>query len=213
MPSSTATRPGDGRTARAERTRTAIVDAHVALMREGVLRPTGEQITERAGVSPRSLWVHFTDLEELFTATAAGILGRQEARLVAVDPGLPLAARVAGFSRQRADGLEDIAPLARASVLREPFSEALRDYHRRHLDLVRAEAATLFAPELAVRPSRSRSLLLDAVVAASTWGTWVTLRDRLGLDVAAARTVLETTVGALLRDVPPAGGTTPDSER
>ncbi len=209
MPSSTATRPGDGRSARAERTRAAIVDAHVALMREGVLRPTGEQITGRAGVSPRSLWVHFSDLEELFTATASEILERQEARFVAVDPGLALRARVAGFCRQRADLLEHIAPLARASVLREPFSDTLRDYHRRHLDLVRAEAESLFAAELTVLPARGRTTLLDAVVAASTWGAWVTLRDRLGLDVGAARSVLETTVGALLGHPP----LTPDQGR
>ncbi len=199
MPSPTVTRSGDGRSARAERTRAAIVDAHVALMLEGVLRPTGEQITRRAGVSPRSLWVHFSDLEELFTATAAEILGRQEARFVAIDPGLPLPGRVAAFCRQRADALEQIAPLARASALREPFSTTLRDYHRRHLDLVRAEAEALFAQELSARPAGDRPVLLDAVVAASTWGAWVTLRDRLGLGAERARLVLEATVGALLR--------------
>lgn len=202
MPSTTASRR-DGRTARAERTRAALVDAHVALMREGVLRPTGEQITERAGVSPRSLWVHFSDLEQLFTATAAEILGRQEAGFVAVDAGLPLRERVGAFCRQRVRALEDIAPLARASVLREPFSATLRDYHRRHLDLVRTEAAVLFASELAALPPGARATRLDAVVAASTWGAWVTLRDHLGLAPDAARAVLVATVGSLLPGLPP----------
>ena len=72
--------PRDRRTARAERTRAAIIDAHIGLLAEGVLQPTGREIASRAGVSSRSLWVHLTDLEELFTATAAETLARQEAR-------------------------------------------------------------------------------------------------------------------------------------
>ena len=43
----------DGRTARSERTRTAIVDAHLQLIREGDLRPTAEKIAKQAGVSLR----------------------------------------------------------------------------------------------------------------------------------------------------------------
>jgi TetR/AcrR family transcriptional regulator, regulator of autoinduction and epiphytic fitness len=49
----------DGRVARAERSRRAIVAAHLALIDEGDLRPTGERIAERAGVSLRSLWTNF----------------------------------------------------------------------------------------------------------------------------------------------------------
>lgn len=59
----------DGRTARAERTRNAIVDAHLALIDEGDLNPTGERIAERAGISPRTLWTNFKDMETLFAAT------------------------------------------------------------------------------------------------------------------------------------------------
>ncbi len=193
-------RPRDGRTARAERTRAAIVDAHIGLLAEGVLQPTGREIASRAGVSTRSLWVHFTDLEELFTATAAETLARQEARFVPVDPDLPLTERVRGFCDQRARVLERLAPMARASVLREPFSDALRDYHRRHLLLVRAEVEALFAAELHGRTPRDRARLVDSVVAACTWGAWSTLRDRLGLDVGRARAAMECTLAALIRD-------------
>ena len=38
----------DGRTARAQRTRAAIVEAHLDLIRAGDLRPTGERIAEAA---------------------------------------------------------------------------------------------------------------------------------------------------------------------
>ena len=60
----------DGRTARSERTRNAIVDAHLRLIHEGDLRPTAERIAKQAGVSLRALWSHFSDLEALFAARA-----------------------------------------------------------------------------------------------------------------------------------------------
>jgi TetR/AcrR family transcriptional regulator of autoinduction and epiphytic fitness len=188
----------DGRSARAERTRAAIVDAHVSLITEGNQRPTGEEITSRAGVSVRSLWVHFPDLEALFAATAAEILARQEAHFQPVDPELPLPDRVERFCRQRAEVLEGIAPLARASVVREPSSPALRDYHRRHLDLVRAELTVLFAGELEAMSAAERAVVLDALVAATTWGAWSTLRGHLGRTTEQCRAAMVLAVAALL---------------
>src|SRR3954471_8996262 len=56
---------GDGRAARSVRTRRAIVDALRALHHEGDLRPTAPRVAERAGVSLRTVWQHFNDLETL----------------------------------------------------------------------------------------------------------------------------------------------------
>jgi AcrR family transcriptional regulator len=57
--------PTDGRTARSHRSRRAIVDAMRALHAEGDLRPTAPRIAERAGVSLRTVWQQFTDMETL----------------------------------------------------------------------------------------------------------------------------------------------------
>lgn len=188
----------DGRTLRARRTRAAIVDAHIRLLDAGSLRPRAEQIAELAGVSVRSVWGHFPDLESLAEATASEVLARQDAIFRPVDPTAPQAQRIAGFCRQRAGLLERIGPLARASALREPFSPALRAYHRRHVQRVADEARILFAPELARAGGDEGASLLDAVVVAATWGAWTTLRDDLGLDRARARSVMVRTVSALL---------------
>ena len=59
----------DGRRLRSERSRQAIIDASLALIEEGVLVPTAQQISERAGVGIRACFLHFTDMENLF-ATA-----------------------------------------------------------------------------------------------------------------------------------------------
>ena len=61
----------DGRALRAQRTRAAIVDAHIRLLDAGSLRPRAEQIAQAAGVSVRSVWGHFPDLESLAEATAS----------------------------------------------------------------------------------------------------------------------------------------------
>lgn len=93
----------DGRSARAERTRQAVIDAHIALIRDGELKPTGAQIAERARVSLRSLWGHFGDLETLFSATGAELMRRQDDAHEPVDPSLPLAERIDRYCRQRAE--------------------------------------------------------------------------------------------------------------
>src|SRR5215813_472395 len=91
----------DGRTARAERTRNAIVEAHLALIGEGDLRPTGERIAERAGISLRALWTNFKDMEALFAASGKRLAKRQAAEFRPVSPNLPLPQRVEEFCVQR----------------------------------------------------------------------------------------------------------------
>lgn len=187
----------DGRVARAERTRRAIVDAHMALIDEGDLRPTGERIAERAGVSLRTLWTNFKDMETLFAAAGERITQRQDAMFRPISPDLPLTRRVSEFCEQRTRILEMLAPQARASRLREPFSEQLRRNRTANIARVRAELAEVFATELDLAgPGRDR--LLHALTVASTWSAWSMLRDELKLDVVAAREVMGRTVTALL---------------
>ena len=58
----------DGRRARAERNRDAVVEAILELLREGVDQPSANEIAERSGVSVRSVFRHFEDLETLYAA-------------------------------------------------------------------------------------------------------------------------------------------------
>ena len=69
----------DGRIARGERTRDSIIAAHAALLREGNLKPTGKVIAERAGVSVRTLWLNFKDLESLLSESTAYWLADDDA--------------------------------------------------------------------------------------------------------------------------------------
>jgi TetR/AcrR family transcriptional regulator of autoinduction and epiphytic fitness len=183
----------DGRTARSERTRNAIVDAHVKLITDGDLRPTADRIAKLAGVSLRALWSHFADMEALFAASGERILQSRDAAFEPVPPDLPLGERIDAYTRQRARLLEQIAPAAKAAALKEPFSPALQRYRRLHTERVHDELRTLFGAELGGDSER-----LAALTAVSMWGTWDTLRTAMSLDVEAARATLRRTVTALL---------------
>ncbi|GIJ46895.1 hypothetical protein Val02_37810 [Virgisporangium aliadipatigenens] len=187
----------DGRAARAERTRRAIVDAHLALIDEGNLKPTGERIAERAGVSLRTLWTNFKDMETLFAATSERVTERQNAIYRPVPPDLPLTRRVEEFCAQRVRMLEMLAPSARASAVRQPFSKELRAARRRNIARVRSEIETLFAEELEIAGD-GRAELLNSLTVASTFAAWSMMRDELKLDPEAAGAVMSRTVAALL---------------
>jgi TetR/AcrR family transcriptional regulator, regulator of autoinduction and epiphytic fitness len=183
----------DGRTARSERTRNAIVDAHVSLISEGDLRPTADRIAKLAGVSLRALWSHFADMEALFAASGERVLERLDATFEPIPPDLPLAERISAYCHQRARMSEKIGPAARAAALKEPFSPALQRYRRAHVERVREEIRVLFAAEV-----KDDEELLNALTAVSMWNTWDTMRTPMALDPEAARAVLTRTIEALL---------------
>ena len=68
----------DGRHARSIRTRAAIIDAFLALVREKEEVPTAAALARRAGCSTRSVFERFSDFREL--ASAAFHMQRQHGR-------------------------------------------------------------------------------------------------------------------------------------
>jgi len=187
----------DGRTARAERTRRAVVDALLELTTEGVYKPTAERIVERAGVSLRALWTHFKDMETLYAAAGERLLELQREIYQPIPPALPLPLRIERFCRQRARLLEMVAPAARASALRLPFSAHLQEFRATQNARARDEVVELFGAELAAAGAGSEQLL-HATVLASTSPAWGVLRDDFGLDVRQATAVMTRSVAALL---------------
>src|SRR3546814_20284962 len=83
------------------RTREAIVDATISLIDEGDLRPTAPRVAERAGVSVRSVFQHFDDLESLHPAVAERLVERVAVLVVPIDPAGPLDDRLTHSLHQR----------------------------------------------------------------------------------------------------------------
>src|SRR3954451_21947288 len=122
----TTARAVDGRTARAQRTRAAVVDALLQLINEGDLRPTAPRIAERAKVSLRSVFQHFNDLEALYAAATSREIDIIAGMVEALPTDGPLPSRVAAFVDQPSGVGEARAAVPRASMLQEPFSAELR---------------------------------------------------------------------------------------
>jgi TetR/AcrR family transcriptional regulator, regulator of autoinduction and epiphytic fitness len=193
----------DGRTLRSQRTRQAIIDAHMALMLAGDLQPTASRVAERAGVSLRVLWTHFKDLETLFGAAGEKALAIQFAEYHPIPTDLPLAERIDQFCRQRARMLNSIAGASRAAQIRLPFSRQLHANRVRHNVRLRAEIEQLFAVEIAARPGPPDKLV-TAMLSATTWASWMGCLDDLELSYEEAVEVMRYTVAGLLGAAPPA---------
>jgi AcrR family transcriptional regulator len=187
----------DGRRARGERTRAAIISAFIELIEEGQLKPTGQQIADRAGTSIRALWANFADLETLYDAVGRMLLARSDQRPAAVPTTLPLGERIELFCVQRAAGLEDIAPFAKANRLREPFSAALRNNRRRFLDRIADEVEQAFGAELAGAGDGRADLHL-ALTTTASWAWWSVLRDDFDIDIPRSTEILRATLTRLL---------------
>jgi AcrR family transcriptional regulator len=182
--------PTDGRTLRSLRTREAIVDATIALLEDGDLRPTAPRVAERASVSVRSVFQHFDDLESLHASVAERLVDRVAILLLPVDPDAPLDVRLQRFVRQRCQLLEAVSPIRRAAEVHAPFSADIRAFVRAGGAFLRAELEHTFGPELDAHPPAERALRLDALDLALSWSTWEGLRSGLGRDHAAAEAVL-----------------------
>ncbi|GAA1745726.1 TetR/AcrR family transcriptional regulator [Aeromicrobium alkaliterrae] len=196
-------RQTDGRVARRQRTRHTVLEAHAALMAAGHLTPTAAEIADAAHVSVRTLWTVFGDMEGLFRATTDYWFANDEQLRRQIDPGAPLAVRVAAFCAERVRRLESIAPAARAAGLLEHRSAALRESRRGHVRRVVEDVERVFATEL-VASGAQRAVLLDALVAATSFNAWSLLRDDLGRTVDDAGAAMSRAVGVLLADVRPA---------
>ena len=187
----------DGRVARAARTRNRVVDALLDLVEEGHLRPPASEVAARAGVSLRSVFQHFDDLETLFHV--AGERHRQRLAHLEPLPELPeeLDARVAAYVAHRARNMEAVSPMARAAALQAPFSPGIAALQAAARTRHRETLAAAFARELARGEDPDR--LLHALEAAAGWSTWEALRAGMGLAREEAARVLERMLLSLLR--------------
>jgi AcrR family transcriptional regulator len=189
--------PADGRAARSHRTKRAIITAMRALHAEGELRPTAPRIAERAGVSLRTVWQQFADMEALLVESARRDSEILRSLVRKIEPDQPLAVRVDTFVSQRALVLEEMTPTWRAASLSRPTSAELRTDHGKKLAAGRAELEMVFAPEFDKLQGKQRDQLVDALHAISIWSFWESLRSDLDLSPLRARELVRNTFAAL----------------
>ncbi|MCU1426319.1 MAG: TetR family transcriptional regulator [Actinomycetia bacterium] len=186
----------DGRVLRGERNREAIADALLSLYEDGVLRPSVQQLAERAGISTRSVHNHFVDMESL-RAEVADQQWERHAHL-AEPPAAerPLPQRIERLVQRRAAFYETVTPVRRAALLSVHESPTIARRLARLARLLRGQLETLFAAELA----RGGDELLDALDVCTSWDAWDRLRTQQRLSVPATRRVLVAMLRALFEN-------------
>lgn len=180
---------GDGRHARRQRNRAAVLATTVELLRDGDAFPTLQDIAERAGVSLRSVHRYFEDADEAVVAMMGTYMARQMTGLdfVPQPGGRPLEERITHWvtfrvRAQRVARLATVSAIARAN--RSPrVAGAVEAVRQQAIDAI----AQLFAPELDRLGDDDRRATLALVHAATQIESWDNLVNRHGLDDPALR--------------------------
>ncbi len=189
----------DGRRLRRAVNREAVVDALLDLYGEGNLRPGTDEIAERAGISPRSLFRYFEDTDDL----AGEAIARQLARampLVAlgVEPDAPFEERVEALVAQRFRLFDAVGQAAHASRLRAPFQPRLAANLSETRRFLRGQIRSLFRPELEAMDAERAERALAAADVLTAFESYQLLTTDQRLTDAEAKTVVSQSLSALL---------------
>ena len=185
----------DGRHLRRAHNRTAVLDAMVALFSEGCYQPSTSDVARRAGISPRSLFRYFDDVDDLNRAAIDRHLAAARPLLeVGIGADAPTAAKIDRLVDARVRLYEAIAPAARAA----------RRYALRHVEIarqlttsrafLRKQVRSLFAPELK-GVHLSKLPVLDVLC---SFETYELLRIENGLSRSKAAETLRVALATLL---------------
>lgn len=189
----------DGRRARRDRNKYAVVDAFLDLVRAGNPRPSVAEVAEKSGVSHRSVFRYFEDKDDL----ARTAIERQQASALAlidltVGPGAPLDERIARFIDRRLDLFENLAPVARLSRSLVQVQPIIATELTKHRHYFRAQIKHLFEHELSALPPDERAQALAALDVLCSFESVDLMLSDQGLSRKRATAVLRRSVRRLL---------------
>lgn len=169
--------PVDGRRAWRDRNLSRVVDALLDLFAEGNLRPGADEIAERSGVSRRSVFRYFDDLDGLDRVATERQIARV-AHLLEVSnlgEGSPRE-RIERLIAQRLRLFEAILPVARVSRLRAPFEPVVAEELARSRNLFRRQIDRHFSGELSALTRAHRNAVLGAAEVLCSFEAYELLR-------------------------------------
>ena len=175
----------DGRRQRSERSQTAIIEAALALMEEGTLVPTAQQIADRAGVGIRSFFRHFADMDSLFLAADEMLLDSYEALFQVADRDGSLSNRVSRAVELYGNAFDNLMQMilcTKALLWRFPKLKENYAWHQKRL----RKELELWLPEVADLPRDRR----EAVHAVASFEVWHRLREHQGLSYGASADIV-----------------------
>jgi AcrR family transcriptional regulator len=189
----------DGRHARRDRNKYAVVDAYLELVRAGNSRPSVAEVAAQSGVSHRSVFRYFADKDEL----ARTAIERQydfvgPLSALSVEPHAPLDQRLDRFVTRRLALYDRLAPVARLSrtlMHSQPVIAAELTVTR---GLLREQIVHLFGAELAQLSKAERTSALAAMDVVCSFEAVDLMRHDQGLSGARTKTALVRALGRLI---------------
>jgi AcrR family transcriptional regulator len=190
---------GDGRVARRDRNRVAVLDAVVELFSEGNLDPGPDEVADRVGLSTRSVYRYFEDRDGLVRAAIDRHLERvfPSYLIHAIGEG-GLDDRIRRFVGARLRLHETIAPTARAARIRAAVNPILREQVDLTRQALREQVDKHFAAELDALDEPRRLSVSAAVDALGQFESLDYLRVHRGLSHEDTETALVEALHALL---------------
>ena len=193
----------DGRRLRSERTRQLIMEAYIELLRERPEIPTAAQIAARAGISTRSIFERFVDLQGLSLATADYAFAMGEAQAVARNVDGDRQTRVRSHVETRARICEHWLPVWRVVIANLGRLNALRDRVQFIRQAIVRRMELMYRPELEGLSGEERRDLLIALEALVDFESWGRMRELHGLSFDEACSVWIRVIDRLLPPTPP----------
>ncbi len=193
--------PLDRRRQRSARGRDGVVEALLQLYNEGDSQPGAAKISARAGVSQRSVFRYFDDLESLAAAAIELQWSRVAPAFAPPASGGSLEHRIRALVSQRLRAHDASAAVGRAAVLLEPRSPAVARAFGFRREVFRRQVESHFASELELAGG-GRADLLDALDAVSSFEHLEYLRTVAGHSRTRTATLTIRTLSALLSGNP-----------
>ncbi len=190
----------DGRHARRERNRLAVVDAMLKLYAQGNLDPSSDQIAERAGLSPRSLFRYFDDIDDL-VRVAVTRHHERVSPLADLDTtaSAPLGERVRRLVAQRMRLFDRIGSVGTVARVRAPSQPLIAAELAKARKLWRQQLRQLFAPELRTLGNSTAAHVVASIDVLTSFESVQLMRDDQKLSSSAISAALVHSVTALVK--------------
>ena len=189
----------DGRTLRRTRNRTAVIASLLNLIREGNLHPVASEIADRAGVSHRSIFRYFDDLDDLVRTAIdyAFVEAGPHAEIPDIGAG-EIGERIGRIVDSRVALFELVDGTMQLARMRAPTIPSIDEGIAGIAQLFRAQIAEHFAPELDPMSSQERPLLIDAILVLTSYDSFTIHRRLLQSDIERIRASWVSALTALL---------------
>jgi len=184
----------DGRRLRSERSRAQIVAAMLEVIEAGDMNPSAASVAEAAGVSLRTVFRHFEEMDSLYREMMAKLEADILPMVMTPFDARDWQGRVAELVTRRARIYERLMPFKVVAGVRRFQSAYLMDGHNRFLAIERAALQAILPEGICADP-----VLFAALEMITGFQSWQRLRQDQNLAPEAAEAAIRLAVERLLR--------------